>query len=304
MKPFLSIISLAWRTGGLDILFDCLKAQTYRNFELVLVDSLYGRRKALVESAASTCGFPVQHVEPIDNPFPVIAFCRCANTGFVYARGEIVVLLADYTWIPPDFLAGHARRHREGIRQGVMSPVKYTVLPRRKKSFRNYGFEELDPYLADLTSGKLDDCLWSIFRQDWEGSPEYLNEDPQMFAVDQRRIMADGPIPPTFFNAKCESFPLADALAINGFDERLDGTNGYQDSMFGGMLTQHARIPWVNVPDILSYIINPRIIFPHPRWLRHFMLNFPIWEHAKSAGYPEINTWSLREKRKEVGSDA
>ena len=302
MKPFLSVIGLNWRVGSLDILFNCLKAQTYQDFELVLVDSLYTRRKAMIE-AGVPWGFPVTHVEPLDNPFPVCSFCRCANTGLVYARGQIVVYLADYTWIPPDFLAVHAALHRATPNLGVMSPIRYTVLPRRKKAFRNYGFDELEPYLEDLKRGKLDDCLWSIFRDDLRESPDRLGEDLTMYRVDQRRTAPDGPIGPTFCNAKCESLPLASALAINGWDEQLDGTNAHQDTMFGEMIEKQAGLQWVNAKTVTSQIVNPRSIFPHPRWLRPYLTNLWIWENARSLGYPPINTWSLIQKRKELGID-
>ena len=93
----ISVIIPTFRIGGLDVLFYGLFNQTVNDFELVLVDGIYKYRKDLVLKKSKDYGFKTIHVEPFENPFPVCSFCRFANTGLVYANGDIVTFMTDFT---------------------------------------------------------------------------------------------------------------------------------------------------------------------------------------------------------------
>jgi hypothetical protein len=58
--PDISIVMPTNRVGGLDLLFKSLENQTFKNFELVLVDSLYKHRKDLVSEKAKQYSFKVR----------------------------------------------------------------------------------------------------------------------------------------------------------------------------------------------------------------------------------------------------
>jgi hypothetical protein len=227
VRPFISVLVPTMRVGGLDILFQGLEQQTYRNFELVLVDGIHDRRAAIVEKMSEKFSFPVRHVAPIDNPFPINAFCRYANTALVHASGEIALHFVDYTYTPKDILARHARFHREhGREHGLMGPHDYYCLPAINKSFPGYKHEEIQNYCRDLSMGKLQPVMWSLFDESVDFSKGVtLGLDPVMGGADPKLRMNNGAVDQLAFHAKNESVALEALVDLNGWDEKLDETH-------------------------------------------------------------------------------
>ena len=89
-------------------LLDDLSQQTDQNFELVVVDGLYHRRKAAVAEMAAKVGFEVRHVPPrASSPWvrmKKVAICAYRNTGIATARGSLVVNLDDCCELPPNYV--------------------------------------------------------------------------------------------------------------------------------------------------------------------------------------------------------
>lgn len=100
----LSLIYFTYRPGGFDMLCGSLMNQTYDNYELIIIDDLPGRN---LVNYIEDCGIPLSHYGPSkeksypDTPFNQV---NAANTGFLQARGDIVILIEDYAWLRPGTL--------------------------------------------------------------------------------------------------------------------------------------------------------------------------------------------------------
>lgn len=293
-SPAVSVCLPTMRVGGLDVVFAGLAGQQRRDFELIICDGIYDRRREIVAERARAYDFSVKHVPPLDgNPFPVASFCRYANTALVHARGERVLMITDYTWLPPDSVAAHAasRTPEEG---GLMCPHQYAALPPLRADFAPYQNEDTDRYVEDLDAGRLDGCMWSILAEDFSGDPSQMPLDA-MAGSDPKLGRGPGGCESWLFHGKHESVPRDVLLDLNGWDEELDGTHGWQDTELANRLSHQRQMKWQCLP-IVAYIVNPRSVFPHARRLRPFMTNEAVWRDKEKRGYPIPNVWSLRER--------
>ncbi len=306
MSPRLSIVVPTMRVGGLDVLWAGLERQTCRDFELVLVDDLKWVRKQFIrprpEQYAWLTEGPIVHevrgveflyLEPIGGGFPNSHYCRSVNTGIRAARGDVVAILSDYTLLPPNYVETHLRLHDERHDRVVLSPhVSWRCPPVKSKvnyrpNLDHYTSEGLDRYCTDLEMRALDDCMWSIFEQPFDpdtiiphGSPE------ERFGSDPKENLPPGPLANIqLFFCRGESVKREHLLAINGFDEALDGSHGYQDSDLVERLYRMGVEFW-NAPEATCTIINPRPYFPHARRERPIESNGAYFNARLAAGFP------------------
>ena len=301
--PVISICMPTMRVGGLDIVFESLKHQTFKDFELVISDSIYKYRKNLVAQKAKEYDFAVKHVEPTKNTFPVAHFCNAENTALVNASSKLILMITDYTYLPPDCVEKHIKFHADypDDNRGLLGAHQYRLLPPPCSDFPTYKNEDTDKYVADVDSSKLNNVMWSIFEKDFCQDPETMpldsmgNADTKLFMpfkhnADQNLV-----------NGKNESIKLEAALKINGWDEELDGTTPYQDSVFSDMLVKKLGFIWSVDGGNKAYIINPRFSFPWSKRLRTIESNLAIWERKKVNNFPDmINTWDLRDTRNSI----
>ncbi|HIV09842.1 MAG TPA: glycosyltransferase family 2 protein [Candidatus Spyradenecus faecavium] len=96
------IVGSLGRVGELRRLLGSLERQTYRDFEVVLIDQ--SGTEALVSVAADFPGVEVRRV--VAQP----GLSRARNLGLSLARGEIVGFPDDDSWYPPGLLAEVAKR--------------------------------------------------------------------------------------------------------------------------------------------------------------------------------------------------
>jgi glycosyltransferase involved in cell wall biosynthesis len=288
--PFLSLIVPTMRVGGLNILLDSLARQSFTDFELVLVDGLYPYRAKRVQQEARDRFLRVVHVEPRNNPFPITAFCRYANDGLVRAEGAVALFCVDYTHLPPDTIAKHVAFHRSDSsqRRGLMGPHRYIQL-NVAPNFPRYGLDDVDDYAAAAQAGELDEYMWSIGSASAQPAQPHLVDGGNVAQpdADPKLRLPPGPCASNFFHGKNESVRLEHALAINGWDEDLDGSHGWQDSDFSDRL-ERAGVTWSVDPSLVVDIANPRHVFPLGRRARPFGTNRDIWMAKKAAGYPGI----------------
>jgi len=99
----ISIVYLTYRPGGYDILVDSLRNQTFQDYELIVVDEMVERRDTvkdyLLENAIN-----VSSIGPSKPKcFPELAYnlINAYNTGILLSRGDYVMILNDYAWLPP-----------------------------------------------------------------------------------------------------------------------------------------------------------------------------------------------------------
>lgn len=91
----------------LDKVVQDLNEQTFKDFELVVVDGLVRNLGADKTVGSATPQFPFCCVQPTPSFWTrhkKVAICRYRNTGIVYCRGELIVNIDDCCELPPNFL--------------------------------------------------------------------------------------------------------------------------------------------------------------------------------------------------------
>jgi len=316
--PYLSVIVPIVRIGGLDVLFDGLERQTFRDFELVLSDMLHPRRKQTVAERATRYSFPIRHVEPVNNRFPLNCYSHVVNSGVVNCTGEIAVITCDYMWLDPECLAKHATHHRSMPGTGLMGMYRNVpslpIHPNIPHSFDDYGPNgdwKLDPndlhgqfvadawnkwadkYEKDYLAGTLDPFMWSVYDQEFLS----LRSDPRHMDWTDQGCVVSGAIPPQYSDLKNDSVAVEALLRINGLDEDFDGSHGWQDSEVAERLTNHCGIQWYGQPDNLVYKFPIHFLLNARRVTRISKTNEDIFYAKRASGYPPVNSWNLRETR-------
>lgn len=190
-------------------------AQTWRDFEIVVADDGSGEETAAtIRSARRETGLEITHVWQPDEGFQK---SRILNKAILKARGEYLVF-SDGDCIPrSDFLASHHQHARPG-------------------RFLSGGYFKLPLELSravtreDVLSQRVFDYRWLVahgMRRTHKGLK--LARSPRL----QRLLNAATPTRATW-NGHNSSCWKADALRINGFDERMQ--YGGQDREFGERL--------------------------------------------------------------------
>jgi len=199
-----SVITITGRELFIEYQIEYLKAQTLKDFEWVLVDDLYEKRKEEVARLVDG-DFLLTHIPP-KNIVEHFAVGAAANDGFVRARGELVYFMADYILINGNTLQRHWDIHIKypnAIISGRCLEVNF--LPEEMAlsgaTFRgtDYRWSLFDSNL--FMKRKIEDDIWEAYRdgvQNWWGG-------------------------------RNDSAPLEAILAVNGYDEQYDGCYGYHD---------------------------------------------------------------------------
>lgn len=306
----ISVIVPTNRVGGIDLLLDSLARQTFKDFELILVDALIPYRSPIVTQA-----FPTKHIAPRDNRFPEQQYCRTMNTGIAHARGDILLYLCDYSWVHPTCLETHARLQAQH-HAPITLDYRYVDLPPLKPGFGNYR-ESLFPgqdeesaaafsacvnanswrFADDVRSGRLDDFMWSIFaapmseEQVWAARVEHEHR-PCLTA----QLASDW----NWCSFKNESFPTELVLEMNGCDEDYDFTHGYQDSEFSYRLRERGIRWFCGEPgEGLVTVVNPRPVMNIKLMPARLWHNRDLCFESKRAEFqrPVNPGFSLREWR-------
>lgn len=244
----ISVIVVSNRVGGLDALFAGLRGQSFRDFDVVVVDDIWGSRIVTDEQCS---GVESQHLMT-----PGTArwgnYMRALNEGVDATGGDRLVFWSDYTCPHPETLATHARFHEEHPDDVMLGGIEYCETPQLHPDFplrygwlamghdvANHRDDTYAPWLddkrrhelyeewriayeRDLDSGLLDPFMWSTFAKpitSWDDV-----KDLRVFNHDKRDTSP-------FLNLKNDSIPRSLLEKIGGFDERADGTHGHQDSI-------------------------------------------------------------------------
>jgi hypothetical protein len=244
----LTVCVVTNRIGGLDALFAGLREQTYRQFELVVIDELTERKGMQVAGhrpfhfhTRTFAGFPRWG-----------NYMQALNAALAASIGDRLLFWSDYTCPHPETLATHARFHEEHPDDVMLGGIEYTELPRLHPDFplrygwfamghdvANHKDETYAPWLddkrrhelyeewrtnyeADLASGRLDPFMWSTFEKPVQSFADVAGL--RVFNHDRRDTSP-------FLNLKNDSIPRKLLEKIGGFDERADGCHGHQDSI-------------------------------------------------------------------------
>lgn len=261
MNPYISVIVTTNRIGGLDILFEGLRRQTYQNFELILIDAIYEKRKEVIKEKSKNYNFMTKHIAPMDNTFPISNYCKSINTGLCVAQGTVAYFTCDYSYLDENCLLYHANFHLNNPENYVfIMPVSYYGLIEERLShnfpkFRQYGHgsgelqcqllvasekqyvdiheQWTNNYIQDLNNNVFDNFYWSIFDNYFDDKDHfndigYINYSGAN--IDNRFSDNIMPVIPELCSLKNDSFKLSLLLKANGLNEELDGTHGFQDT--------------------------------------------------------------------------
>jgi len=102
MNYKLTLVYFTYRPGGFDILADSLNHQTYKNYELIVIDDYPGRN---LKSWLEEQGIPVAYYGPMKEKVlkdTTYSQANIMNTALLYTTGDIFIICNDYQWLPPD----------------------------------------------------------------------------------------------------------------------------------------------------------------------------------------------------------
>ena len=161
------------------------------------------------------------------------------------------------------------------------------------------GNDEADAYAALVREGALDPFMWSIFSDPFDVDARTLPEvgppwvDPQFSDYADKTMWRSGNI----FHARGDSIRRSLVTGINGWNEALDGSHGWQDSDLAVRLLMAYGTEWLHIHGIQAQIINPRSRFPQARFARPYETNFVIyrnWIDGVTQNPGAVNDWSLQ----------
>ncbi len=220
--PKVSVVVPTMRLGGIDVLFDGLARQTFRDYELILVDEWQPLRGVAVKLEAERLRIPIAaHLKP-DRP----GLAHALNLGLRVARGSIVCPLNDYHSPPPTWLERHWRvYHASGGKWTVNGFAVHHAPPplkERGQPMTEYAvslFRETAS-VARLPVVYVENLAWTkTFRwgirdssaSSWWGSDHYTSTGRE------------------YYNTLNNSIPRDVLLKLNGYDERYDESRAVLD---------------------------------------------------------------------------
>lgn len=211
----ISVIIPTNRYGGFDITFSGLGKQSFDNhdFEVIIIDDFVENRKEECISFVKKYNIKnFLYLRPKPNYWrsnTTIANPR--NTGLIYAKGELVVCIDDYTWIPPRFLEQHWNTYCDGYCMvGKTNVVTYVQeqerncdnidkLPQPKvdKGSNLNTFNGCSQFMVNIATFNVSDTRGNDNKKDCGGG---------------------------WFYTCNASAPLDKIIQVNGFDEEFDLT--------------------------------------------------------------------------------
>jgi len=220
---------------------DSLSKQKFKNFELILVDTLHSTR----DYDFSKLPFIIKHV-PV-HPFHRFwldrkrwAVCGALNTGLIHAEGEFVVRIDDCS----EFDENYLERFWEGYQSGYWPLAMHTRYLGGKQAYYNrkyrkegYDFIREEPNRREI--------LEKVYN---EGDPIRDTRWPIIEKAGGRMIA------PVNWMYGYSSFTLEAALKVNGFDELFDGDRSLEDVDFG------SRLSMAGYRDLFQLDVNHNVI--------------------------------------------
>ena len=181
-----------------------LQRQTVQDFEFSYVDTHYELNKSWF---ADSKGFTIKHVPVHHNHRYWYNQNHCyisaaKNTGILYADGELVISADDAEFFPPTMLERYWNHYTSGC--------LCHAIHKRMRSIKATGGDIDYPIDGDIY---INDHRW-----------KYLDKQPS-HQHDHGSWCFAG-----------TSFPLSDAIKLNGYNERMDACKSLEDCDFGNRL--------------------------------------------------------------------
>ncbi|MDG6925597.1 MAG: glycosyltransferase [Nitrososphaerota archaeon] len=202
-----------------------LQKQTFRDFELIVVDALQSQREGFFRNV----GFPVKHIPPKASPFAsngMWAVCNAMNTALLHAEGELIVKVDDASQFAPGYLQRIWNWYSIGL--FPLSLVRYRrggATVRFDDSARSYYLSQMgnaaEAEYGNLAKEKLD-TLETLYGKGNAIDDSRLPYMKESFAV-----------APWNWVYGYVAAPLELFLDLNGYDEAFDGKKSLEDVDLG-----------------------------------------------------------------------
>lgn len=263
MSPKVSVVVMMYRPGGMDITFSAMRDQTFKDFELIIVDNRYEKRHEQVMAAAREYGVRTIHAPEHRRNGKWIVATAAFNTAFALARGEVVIILHDFSYVGPGWIEQHVAHHGTtpalvlGDHCNIDLPKVRSSVPLAENYDCNRAVTELETWREDgvldemyiFEDGRFDSSwLAKLGRNEHQWQPGYRDMWGQGMRPDWRWV--------TLTN---DSFPREFLWQIGGIDERYDHGRGAFDHNIG-IRVAAAGGGRVWAPECNAVILNPRFL--------------------------------------------
>ena len=199
---------------------ESLKNQTMKDFELIIVDTLYNERKDYFKD--TNLPFKVKHVPAAPNIWHNAGFpgiCTQYNKGIIYADGELVFFTGESYMFIPEFCERLWNHYKV---EGYVPLAWY---------FADHTFSSEESLRKYPVEGRL---LYDISYNMSGYIGKYISMDHRpLLAFKNGEDVYKAPWE-WFFG--CSSAPIEAMLKINGFDQRFDGDRMLLDCDVGSRL--------------------------------------------------------------------
>lgn len=242
-----SVVTVTNRPGSIDVTWRALARQSLQDFEWVLCDELYDWRHAEVEAYVDDDR--LVHVPAPVDPGALWNLNKSYNEALRHCRGELVVSLQDYIWVPDDGLerfaalvAAHGPKVLvSGVGHGYAPPAVFD--PRGKVSVFGSGFSS-EAYVNGSPVRTGLDARFTGAREvassgprswelNWGAAPVEALYDIGGFPEDHDREFVS-----------CDNWSVSHAAAARGYRFLLDKSNE-------------------------CHLFDHRLLFPRPGWEEH-----------------------------------
>jgi len=219
------------------LMLDSLEKQTFRDFEYIICDGLYNKRKDEMEKLFRNYSFPIVYVK--DKPWfhneeekvgtrPGLSSAR--NTGVIHARGELIAWHDDNTFLPNDWVSRHVKAFNggfdgmAGLDHGVYSPG----------ALESYLADRYPQYVFEgktINSNRCGPCQTEdkpCIHVEKIGSNKLIKDYRGDY--DGEKIMDYNVLPVGWLYGANMSIRTKYILKINGFPEEFCGQMGSEDS--------------------------------------------------------------------------
>jgi glycosyltransferase involved in cell wall biosynthesis len=272
-EPLVSVLVMMYRPGGVDITLAAMRDQTFKDFELIIVDNRYERRKDEVAALATKYGVRTIHAPEHRRNGKWIVACAAFNTAIALARGKYVIILHDFSYVPPGWieahigaLEGHPTRYVTVDHVNVDLPeiVSRRPLDHNKSTDRNS--YDLDDVFSD---GSLDEiCIFKKGPFDASWLPLPIGPDQWQTGLPELHRTNNKP-EHGWVTLTNDSFHRNFMYKLNGIDERFDMGRGPFDANLGVRVEMNGGETY--------FMEEPKAILMNPRFI---MRTLPFGSHT------------------------
>src|SRR3990167_3490856 len=320
MTPEVSVLSTVFRPGGIDVLLAGMRDQTFKDFEVILVDRRYEKRHKEVQEMAWGYDVPLLHVPEHRRNGKWVSFASAWNTAIALARGRVVIFLADWMYTPPGWIEGHLKA-LDGQRRYVAGSYRFLPMPevnvKQPYDFEavvrkwEAGFECTEE--SPVARGEILDEMFplkaGVFQPSW--IPHLMGQPVRhqdLRVTDLRREGGPG-LGEGWLHVKNDSVSRDVLWEINGMEERLERGRGPLDiDLQYRLMAANVGLWWApegSVCFFYAHVLDPALPFGSSqpirlegRWSWPDGLVYVERRRAemRAGGSPRaLNHWSIEE---------